>query len=88
MTCTTYRRQNYDMLNKAISRGLESELFAISEGSLMYEGVCGEMVSVPYREYGFELPELLTYLWQLDGEGKLEVIDPESKRLFIIPRYS
>ena len=88
MTAMIYKRQNYEMLNMAIARGLESELFALSQGNLTYESDEGEMVSVPFEDYGFNLTELISYLWHLDGEGKLEVIDPESKRLFIIPRYN
>lgn len=86
---TTYiRSKNYKKLDEAIGLGLMSELFSLRYETLAYEGECGEMVTVPYSDYGFNFSELVRYLYDLDREGRLEVIDPENRNIFIIPRYS
>ncbi len=86
---TTYiRTKDYKKLDEAILLGLGSELFSLRYETLSYEGDSGEMVNVPYSEYGFDFSELVRYLYDLDREGRLEVIDPENRNIFIIPRYS
>ena len=85
---TTYiKTKNYQKLDEAIIQGLGSELFSLRYETLAYESDSGEMVNVPYSEYGFNFSELLRYLYDLDREGRLEVIDPENRNIFIIPRY-